>query len=175
MGGEGLNHSGRHDDGYPNSWPDVKERLQAAYRQLDTFNKMMEAGDFAQEDYGFHAQQAVENAMKAWMSAACIEYGRIHDLEELTAQLLEDAAERDTLAGAQLRSLTQYTRLEGPDETGEHHGWLTLYAAAYRYEGSGFRMDALEQNRFRTEFNLAVNSFINRAYELTGTDRTDLA
>ena len=89
MSGQELESGNQRDDGYPSSWPDVKERLQAAYRQLGAFNRMMAAGDFPQEDYGFRAQQAVENAMKAWMSAADIGYGRVHDLADLARLTLE--------------------------------------------------------------------------------------
>ena len=60
MEGEQLVPSSQHDDGYPASWPGVKERLQAAHWQLGTFNRIMEAGDFPREDYGLHEQQAVE-------------------------------------------------------------------------------------------------------------------
>ena len=174
MSGERLNYSSNSDDGYPDSWPDVKERLKATYRQLNTFNRMMEDGNFAQEDYGFHAQRAVENSMKAWMSAAEIRYGRIHDLEELAEALLEHPVEKNTLAGTQLQLLMDYTRFGEPDEEAGSHNWLTLYAVAYSYGGTGFRMNGLEQNRFRAEINLAVNTYINRAYELTGTSETDL-
>lgn len=172
--GERLDYLSSYEDDYPASWPDVKEKLQAAYRQLNTFNRMMEAGDFPQEDYGFHPQQAVGNALKSWLSAADLPYGRVHDLEETGKPLLNDPAESQTLAGAQLQLMLDYTRVQDTDHIGETRNWLTLYAVDYRYSGTGFRMTDLDQNRFQSEINLAVRSFINRAHELTGTDETDV-
>ncbi len=174
MNGERFDHDNSCEDHYPESWPDVKERIQAAYRQLDTFNRMMEPESFHQEDYGFHAQQAVENALKAWMSAANLSYGRIHDIEEIAEELVENPTEIRTLAGAQLQLMLDYTRFENPDHPGESLNWLTLYAVHYRYSGAGFRMNDLDRDRFQTEINLAVHSFVNRAFDLTGTDETDL-
>ena len=174
MNGQELESGNQHDDGYPASWPDVKERLQAAYRQLGTFNRMMAAGDFPQEDYGFHAQQAVENAMKAWMSAADIGYGRVHDLADLARLTLADAGEAQSLAGAQLRLLMAYTTFTDPAHPSGYDNWLTLYAAFYRYSGTAFRMSELDQSELRQEINLAVGTFVNRAHELTGTTPSDL-
>ncbi len=175
MNDQELASNSQHDDGYPASWPDVKERLQAAYRQISTFNRMMEAGDFPQEDYGFHAQQAVENALKAWMSAADIEYGRVHDLADLARLTLADSAETQSLASAQLRLLMAYTTFDDLAHPSGYDNWLTLYAAFYRYSGTTFRMSELDQAAFRQEINLAVHTFINRAYELTGTAPSDLS
>ena len=175
MNGQRLESSSQRDDGYPASWPDVKERLQAAYRQLGTFNKMMEAGDFPQEDFGFHAQQAVENALKAWMSATDIEYGRVHDLADLARLTLADVAEAQSLAGAQLHLLIAYTNFTGPDHASGYDNWLTLYAAFYRYSGAAFRMSELDMAQFHQEINLAVRTFANRAHEMTGTAPSDLS
>ena len=35
-------------------------------------------------------------------------------------------------------------------------------------------MDDIDRDRFQTEINLAVGTFINRAYELTGTSEADV-
>ncbi len=175
MSDERLNYSGQYEDDYSNSWPDVKERLQAAYRHMGTFTREIEHPEGEQESYGFHAQQAVENAMKAWMSAAEIDYRRVHDLEESAEKLLWDPVESRTPAATQLSILMEYTRFEEPNHPGEYDNWLNRYAVDYRYSGTGFRMTDLDRDRFRTEINLAVQTFVNRAYELTGTDETDLS
>ncbi len=174
MSGERLNFANNFQDDYPESWPDVKEKLQAAHRQLNTFDRMMETGDFPQEDYGFHAQQAVENALKAWMSAAGINYRRIHDLEDAAESTLNDPGETNTLAAEQLRLLMDYTTFEVPNHPGEYENWLTKYAVTYRYEGTGFHMDDLETTKFRQEIMAAALTFANRAHELCGTDDSDL-
>ena len=174
MSDENFDISGRHEDGYPDSWPDVRERLQAAYRHIRAFHRLVDFDEIDQEMYGFHAQQAVENAIKAWLSAADLEYRSVHDLREVANQILADPAEANTLAAAQLRSLIGYTSFQNPDRPGEQDNWLTRYAVSYRYSGASFRMDDIDKDRFIREINLAVGTFINRAYELTGTNESDV-
>lgn len=174
MSGEGLHFSDQPDDGYPDSWPDVKERLQAAYRHMGAFTREFEHPDGEQEIYGFQAQQAVENALKAWLSAADLDYRRVHDLAETAQVLLQDADESRTLAAEQLRLLVEYTTFEEPEHPGDYDNWLTRYAVNYRYSGTSFRMTDQDRSRFRAEINLAVHSFVNRAYELTGTGEADV-
>ena len=174
MSGERLDFSNSYEDDYPDSWPDVKQRLQATYRHLGTFAREFNHPEGEQESYGFHAQQAVGNAMKAWMSAAEIDYQRIHDLEETAERILNDPGETNTLAAEQLRLLMDYTTFEVPNHPGEYENWLTKYAVAYRYEGTGFRMDDFEKSRFRQEITAATLTFVNRAHELCGTDNSDL-
>lgn len=174
MSDENLDLSGSYEDGYPDSWPDVKERLQAVYRHLGIFGREIDHPDGIQEMYGFHAQQAVENAIKAWLSAAGLEYRAVHDLREVADQILADPTESGTLAAAQLRLLIDYTSFPGAGRAGGPDNWLTLYAVSYRYSGTAFRMDDVDRDRFRAEIDLAVGTFINRAYELTGTGETDV-
>lgn len=163
----------RNDDQYPDSWPDVKERLQATYRHLRAFERLITDPDGYQEMYGFHAQQAVENALKAWLSAAELNYRRVHDLQEVANQVFADSNESNTPAAAQLKLLMDYTAYENPDYPNIKN-WLTHYAVSYRYGGTSFRMDELDQDRFYREIDLAVQTFINRAYELTGTNQSDV-
>lgn len=174
MSDENLDLSPDYEDGYPDSWPDVKERLQAAYRNMRAFHRLIDYDDSDQEMYGFHAQQAVENAIKAWLSAAGLEYRAVHDLREVADRILLDPTESGTLAAAQLRLLIDYTSFPNPDRPGERLNWLTRYAVNYRYSGTAFRMDDIDRDRFRAEINLAVGTFINRAYELTGTSEADV-
>lgn len=174
MSDQNLDLSGRHEDGYSDSWPDVKERLRAAYRHLGAFGREIDHADGVQEIYGFHAQQAVENAIKAWLSAADLDYRSVHDLREVADQILRDPTEARTLAAAQLRLLIDYTSFQNPNRPREPDNLLTLYAVTYRYSGTAFRMDDIDKDRFRAEINLAVGTFINRAYQLTGTDESDV-
>lgn len=174
MSDENLDLSGTYEDGYPDSWPDVKERLQATYRHMRAFNRLVDFDDSDQEMYGFHAQQAVENAIKAWLSAAGLEYRAVHDLREVAGQILGDPAEADTLAAAQLRLLIDYTSFPNAGYAGGPDNWLTLYAVNYRYSATAFRMNDVDRARFREEINLAVGTFINRAYELTSTSEADV-
>ena len=174
MSGEKLGFSNHYEDDYPDSWPDVKQRLQAAYRHLRTFEREFNHPEGEQESYGFHAQQAVENAMKAWMSAAEISYRRIHDLQDTAETILKDPVESDTLAAQQLRIVMDYTTFVDPEHPTDPQNWLTKYAVSYRYEGTGFRMDDLDKTRFRDEIVAATLTFANRAHELCGTDDSHL-
>jgi HEPN domain-containing protein len=55
----------------------------------------------------FHAQQAVEKALKAVMFLHGLEFRRTHDLEELSGTLA-DAGVKIPLEGEELRRLTPY-------------------------------------------------------------------
>ena len=61
--------------------------LTAASRDLRALQGMTDPGVFADEILGFHAQQAAEKALKAWLSALDVEYPRTHDLTMLLALL----------------------------------------------------------------------------------------
>jgi HEPN domain-containing protein len=50
---------------------------------------MIDPEIFAEQIFAFHAQQALEKALKAWMSLTDRKYPRIHDLEELLFLLAE--------------------------------------------------------------------------------------
>ena len=70
MSSERLDFSGNYDNEFPASWPDVKQHLQATYRNLGTFQREFQHPEGEQESYCFRAQQVVENSLKAWISAA---------------------------------------------------------------------------------------------------------
>ena len=57
--------------------------LTAASRDFRALQGTMDPGVFADEIFGFHAQQAAEKALKAWLSALDVEYPRTHDLTML--------------------------------------------------------------------------------------------
>ena len=174
MSGERLDYTYNYNDKYPKSWPDVKERLIAAHRNMQAFGGEINHPDGEQEIYGFQAQQSVENSIKAWMSAANLEHRRAHDLEEVSDIIFGDHREAKTLAAQRLQTLIEYTSCETTDRPGEYENWLTLFAVDHRHSGTGFRMDNLDKAKFHREINLAVHTFIDRAHELTGTNASDL-
>lgn len=174
MSSESLDYAPDWPDDEPKNWPDVKERLQAAYDWLENFDHMVENPHCTQRAYGFLAQQAVENALKGWISAADLGYDKVHDIEEIVTLLLVDPAESDTGSADQLRRFLQYTRYEYPDAPGETRNWLPQYAVNYRYSGAAFQMDEQDRHEFRREVNEAVTAFIKRAQALTDTDDRDL-
>jgi HEPN domain-containing protein len=69
----------------------ARQILTLAQRDLRALRGMLDTETFANEIFGFHAQQAVEKALKAWLSLLGVEYPRIHDLEELLELLGEHA------------------------------------------------------------------------------------
>ena len=110
-----------YDNPTPTNWPDIRQRIANAERELRVLNILVE-GNADQEAIGFHAQQAIENALKGWISALDADYRNIHDLAELIAIIRRHPQESDTPAGEQLT-------------------WLTSYAVEYRYEGAQVQMD----------------------------------
>ena len=59
--------------------------LNMAMKDFSALEGMLENAIFADEIFGFHAQQAVEKACKAWLAFLGIAYPRTHDLEVLFA------------------------------------------------------------------------------------------
>ena len=129
-------------------WGDINQRVINTDRELITMEKLIET--FApQEAIGFHAQQAIENILKAWISAVGLEYVNTHDLEELLGIIKRVPDELVTPAGVELR-------------------WLTEYAVKYRYQGAVLMMDD-PQMLFRM-IDDAAGAIYERIKELTGVD-----
>jgi HEPN domain-containing protein len=63
--------------------------LSMAGKDFLALKAMVDEQSFAEEIFGFHAQQAVEKALKAWLSFKDISYPKIHDLEEIAGMLEE--------------------------------------------------------------------------------------
>ena len=85
----------------------AREMVILAQRDLKALQGMLDADTFADEIFGFHAQQAVEKALKAWLTIVGVEYPRTHDLEELL-ELLEEHAEPILEAFYDLVDLTDF-------------------------------------------------------------------
>ena len=61
--------------------------LDAAQRDLSALRGMYDAGIFADEIFGFHAQQVAEKALKSWLALLGQVYPRTHDLGRLLTLL----------------------------------------------------------------------------------------
>jgi HEPN domain-containing protein len=68
----------------------ARSLLRLAQRDLNAVIAMQESALVADEILGFHAQQAVEKALKAWLSVKGLVYPLTHQLPRLLA-LLEGA------------------------------------------------------------------------------------
>ena len=85
----------------------ARQMVILAQRDLKALQGMLDADTFADEIFGFHAQQAVEKALKAWLTIVGVEYPRTHDLEELL-DLLEEHEEPIIEAFYDLVDLTDF-------------------------------------------------------------------
>lgn len=69
--------------------PVAKMLLKMAEKDFTTIRKMASDKEYADEIFGFHAQQAVEMAAKALLSIHLIAFEFTHDLETLFDELVE--------------------------------------------------------------------------------------
>ena len=129
----------------PDNMPDIRQRIANARRELRTLNILVDA-DADQEPIGFHAQQALENALKGWISALNDEYGNTHDLANLAAIVRKHPEEEDSDAGERLF-------------------WLTQYAVKYRYAGAVIEMD--DRRELLRVVSETVSAIIGRVEILT--------
>ena len=107
---DGLDANGdkvSYDNPEPSNWPDIRQRMANAERELGVLKILVEA-NAAQEAIGFHAQQALENALKGWISALDADYRNTHDLTKLIAIVRQHPAESTTSAGERLAWLMRY-------------------------------------------------------------------
>lgn len=66
---------------------EARELLAAARKDWRALTGMADALVFADEVFGFHAQQAIEKGLKAWLTLLGAEYPRTHDLSLLLSAL----------------------------------------------------------------------------------------
>jgi HEPN domain-containing protein len=70
----------------------ARNLLSVARRDYRALCGMEDRTVFSDEIFGFHVQQAVEKALKAWLCCLGVSFPKTHDLDELGA-LLEDAGQ----------------------------------------------------------------------------------
>ncbi len=136
------------DNPDPSNWPDIRQRVANAERELRVLDDLVKANS-AQEAIGFHAQQAIENALKGWISALDADYRNTHDLTQLAAIVRRHPGENDTSAGERL-------------------GWLTEYAVRYRYQGAEVIME--DSSALLAEVTRTVEAIIGRIRTLSGNE-----
>jgi HEPN domain-containing protein len=91
----------------------AQQLLQMATMDHVALMNMMDPENFKDEIFGFHAQQAIEKALKAWIAVRGLEYPKTHDVSGLIKILKTDGAE-----------LSEFSHLED----------YTPFAVQYRYE-----------------------------------------
>jgi len=68
-------------------YDEARQLLAAAFKDWRALKGMADPEVFADEVFGFHAQQAVEKALKSWLTLLGVEYPRTHDLSLLLNML----------------------------------------------------------------------------------------
>jgi HEPN domain-containing protein len=71
----------------------AKALLSIARKDADALRGMIGNPLFADEIFGFHAQQAIEKALKAWLASLSVDFPLTHDLSRLLGLLEDTGAE----------------------------------------------------------------------------------
>jgi len=121
----------------------AKAILETARRDLRALRGMLDVEIFADEIFGFHAQQTVEKILKAWLSLLGIRFPKTHDLKTLI-DLLEPR-------GVDTTSMLQFVD-------------LNAFAVQYRYESLYQDEEALD----RTELTDRVDALLMRFERVLG-------
>jgi HEPN domain-containing protein len=87
--------------------------LEMASKDQIASANMLDRQGFSEEVFGFHTQQAVEKALKAWLAALHCAYPKTHDVSVLVRTLRDAGAD-----------LAKFADLED----------YTVFAVQYRYE-----------------------------------------
>ncbi len=103
---------------------DARAILEIAERDLRALRGMTDPAVFADEIFGFHAQQATEKALKALIIARGLEHPLTHNLARLLAILEE--------SGADVQSFWPLAE-------------LTVFAVAMRYESEELSDDLIDR------------------------------
>ncbi len=121
--------------------PAAEVLLSMAEKDFVTVGKMAADVEFADEVFGFHAQQAAEKAAKAMLAAKGVLFERTHDLETLFDALEENGC----IAGEAFSGLID----------------LTDFAVQYRYQA----FDEIDVGLDRDAVTDEVSRFLERARE----------
>ncbi|MEI8189422.1 MAG: HEPN domain-containing protein [candidate division NC10 bacterium] len=76
---------------------EARQMLAAATKDWRALAGMADSDVFADEIFGFHAQQAAEKALKAWLSLLGLAYTQTHDLSLFIGMLREHGQDVEEL------------------------------------------------------------------------------
>jgi HEPN domain-containing protein len=99
---------------------EAKRMLAVAEVDLKALRNMLDPEMFEDSVFGFHAQQAAEKSLKAWLSLRRIAYPKTHDLRILM-NLLQSEAQEDCGPFVGLADLTDFAvqfRYDSPTVVG---------------------------------------------------------
>ena len=83
---------------------EARELLVMATKDLGALRAMGDNPEFVDEIFGFHAQQAIEKALKAWIVLLDVDYPLTHNLTALLGVIDEHGAD-----ASKFRGLARYT------------------------------------------------------------------
>ncbi len=118
--------------------------LRIAERDIRSLRVVVGEGAFADENFGFMVQQAVEKALKAWLALKGIRYPLVHSigrLNDLLAEAGEDVSEFEDL------------------------DWVTAFAVDLRYDELGPVPPSVD----RREMLERAESLLNHVLRLAGS------
>ena len=100
----------------------AQDLLLVAHKDFDALRGMLDNPLFADEIFGFHAQQAIEKALTAWLAARSVSFPLTHDLSRLLGLLEENGDDvsafwplvQYTLFAVQARYEAGLMEAEGP-------------------------------------------------------------
>ena len=115
----------------------AKLLLNMARKDHKAIKQMLDDNAFDTEIFGFHAQQAMEKALKAWLSIIGIIYPKTHDLDELFSLLKEN----------NIKIPADFINLD----------FLTEFAVQFRYEAYA----CFEENLDRKSIISTISDLIN--------------
>ena len=178
MSGERLNYPSSYSDNYPDHWPETRNRVRDAEEWQQQMLQMYEENHWNKKLQVLSTQQAVENALKGWLSVDQ-DGGRYgHDLEAAWAKIqeLEDWQDDESReARDSVTELLEATRYTAVDRNGNEsqQNWLTLYAATYRYGGYTCTISKEDQFHLTQLAEKAVSDSIKLMHARSGTTDDD--
>ncbi len=143
--------AGDGDDGYPDNWPDISERLRDGLRAFGYMR--YDLADGAEKYLGRNAHETLEHTYKALISALGASYPRTHNLRDLE-RLLDRLSERH---GVHIPPSLE---------------WLEAFYGARRYDPPGPL--PIAPDAFFAQVEQVKDAIIARVYEITGTSEADL-
>ena len=129
MSGERLEYGNEYQDSYPDHWPETKQRLENTEESQFHFNDLLDGNMGNQKLMGLMGQNALENALKGWLST----HNDIRDWGHEPRPLWEDIQKKpEDWSTGRMQNLRQtmedlfdYTRYEDPDAPGKTLDWLS--------------------------------------------------
>lgn len=144
---------GEESDRNVDNWPDIEERMLTAYSALDAMPGIVPIPT-ADRWLGFLGQQAIENSLKAYISALDGTYDKNHDLSKLIARVID--CEVDRAAGL-------------PSDAWV--AWLNNYAVKNRY--SGAQEEIQNRREFIRDVRTVIDGIAHRVLTITGRNAFD--